>query len=195
MQQEQWNIGIDHGMFNNRLELVADAYPKRANDMLMKLQLASYMGTQGNGSSALAAAYGNYGSIENRGLEISLTGRPFVGDFQWDSNFQISFNKNKLKGLSGTTSGAIVGFGQWTDVVSMSRIGESLFGFYGYVTDGVYQDYDDILNSPKPEKYPANGVFNRYNTVWVGDIKYKDLSGPDGVPDGVLDEFDIPNIG
>jgi hypothetical protein len=69
-------------------------------------------------------------------------------------------------------------------VVSVSSVGESLYNFYGYVCDGVYKDYDDLLNSPKPEKYPADGVFNRTNTVWVGDLKYKDLSGPEGKPDG-----------
>lgn len=163
--------------------------------MLMPLQLPSYMGTSGNASSALAAPWGNYGNIENKGLEISLNTRPIVGRFEWDSDFQISFNKNKLKGLAGTSNAQIVGYGQWTDVVSVSTVGESLYNFYGYVTDGVYKDLEDLQNSPKPAKYPADGVFNRSNTVWVGDIKYKDLSGPEGVPDGVIDEHDKTNIG
>lgn len=153
------------------------------------------MGTSGNGSSALAAPWGNYGNIENTGIEVSLNTHPITGQFQWDSDFQISFNKNKLKGLSGTSNAQIVGYGQWTDVVSVSSVGESLYNFYGYVCDGVYKDYDDLLNSPKPEKYPADGVFNRTNTVWVGDLKYKDLSGPDGKPDGVINEYDKTNIG
>lgn len=158
--------------------------------MLMKLQLPSYMGTSGNGSSALAAPYGNYGSIENTGLEISLNTHPLIGTFQWDSDFQISFNKNKLRSLQNTASAAIVGYGQWSDVVSMTNVGESLFSFYGYVTDGVYKDLHDLQTSAKPAKYPADGVFNRTNTVWVGDIKYKDLNG-----DGVINDFDKTNIG
>jgi hypothetical protein len=88
-----------------------------------------------------------------------------------------------------------VGFGQWSDVISVSEVGKSLYNFYGYVTDGVYKDLEDLKTSPKPAKYPVDGVFNRTNTVWVGDIKYKDISGPNGVPDGVIDEYDRTNIG
>lgn len=193
--QEQWNIGLDLSLLYDRINLTVDWYKKESKDMLMPLQLPSYMGTSGNGSSALAAPWGNYGNIENTGIEVSLNTHPITGQFQWDSDFQISFNKNKLKGLSGTSNAQIVGYGQWTDVVSVSSVGESLYNFYGYVCDGVYKDYDDLLNSPKPEKYPADGVFNRTNTVWVGDLKYKDLSGPEGKPDGVINEYDKTNIG
>ncbi|MDE6326286.1 MAG: SusC/RagA family TonB-linked outer membrane protein [Duncaniella sp.] len=194
--QEQWNVGLDLNFFNNRLNFVFDAYIKSSKDMLMSLQLPSYMGTQGNGSSALAAPKGNYGEIENKGIEIEVTGRPFVGDFEWETNLQFSFNRNKLKALSGTDGANLVGYGQWSDVVSVSEIGKPLYNFYGYVVDGVYRDYEDILNSPKDKAhYPADGVFDKSNTVWVGDLKYKDISGPDGVPDGVIDEHDRTSIG
>ena len=193
--QAQWNVGLDLGFIQDRINLVVDWYKKVSNDMLMALQLPSYMGTQGNTSSRLDPPYGNYGSIENAGVEISLNTHPLIGKFQWDSDFQISFNKNKLKALSGTANAQIVGYGQWNDVVSVSNVGESLYNFYGYVCDGVYQDYEDLQKSPKPEQYPSNGVFNRKNTVWVGDIKYKDISGPDGKPDGVINEYDKTNLG
>lgn len=193
--QEQWNVGLDLGFIQDRINVVVDWYKKVSNDMLMALQLPSYMGTQGNTSSRLEPPYGNYGSIENAGVEISLNTHPLIGKFQWDSDFQISFNKNKLKALSGTANAQIVGYGQWNDVVSVSNVGESLYNFYGYVCDGVYQDYEDLQKSPKPEQYPSNGVFNRKNTVWVGDIKYKDISGPDGKPDGVINEYDKTNLG
>ena len=194
-QQEQFNLGIDLGFFNDRLNLTVDAYYKRSDDMLMSMQLPSYMGTQGNGSSRIEAPKGNYGSIENKGIEITLDAHPFVGEFQWDSNFQITFNRNKLLSLSGTKNAALIGYGQWNDVVCVSEIGQSLYNFYGYVVDGVYESYDDILNSPKAEKYPADGVFNRANTVWVGDLKFKDISGPEGVPDGKIDVNDRTIIG
>lgn len=193
--QEQWNVGLDLGFIQDRINVVVDWYKKVSNDMLMALQLPSYMGTQGNTSSRLDPPYGNYGSLENAGVEISLNTHPLIGKFQWDSDFQISFNKNKLKALSGTANAQIVGYGQWNDVVSVSNVGESLYNFYGYVCDGVYQDYEDLQKSPKPEQYPSNGVFNRKNTVWVGDIKYKDISGPDGKPDGVINEYDKTNLG
>lgn len=200
--QEQWNVGLDLGFFQDRLNLIVDAYIKKSNDMLMSMQLPSYMGTQGNGSSALAAPKGNYGSIENKGLEITLDAHPFVGDFSWDSNLQISFNRNKLLSLSGTENASLIGYGQWSDVICVSSIGESLYNFYGYEVEGVYESLDDLNNSARPAKYPSDGVFNRGNTVWVGDLKYKDQptvdTDGDGIPDagdGVIDENDRVNIG
>ena len=103
--QEQWNIGLDLGFFNNRVNLVVDYYNKKSSDMLMQLILPSFMGTSGNASSALAAPYGNYGDIENKGLEIALNTRPIeTKNFSWGSDFQISFNKNKLKSQIGRAS-------------------------------------------------------------------------------------------
>lgn len=188
--QEQINVGLDLGFFNDRVNLTVDWYKKESKDMLMQMQLPSYMGTSGNASSALAAPWGNYGHIRNTGWEITLNTHPLIATFQWDSDFQISFNRNKLLALSGTSAAQIVGYGQWTDVVSVTNVGESLYNFYGYVCDGVYKDLEDLQTSAKPTKYPANGVFNKNNTVWVGDVKYKDLNG-----DGVIDENDRTNIG
>lgn len=200
--QEQYNVGLDLGFFHDRLNLIIDAYYKKSADMLMSMQLPSYMGTQGNGSSALAAPKGNYGSIMNKGIEITLDTHPIVGEFEWDSNFQISFNRNKLLSLSGTENASLVGYGQWSDVVSVSSIGEPLYNFFGYEVEGVYESLEDIRNSAKPAKYPSDGVFNRSNTVWVGDIKYKDQltvdTDGDGIldsGDGIIDENDRVNIG
>ena len=189
--QEQINVGLDLSFFNDRINLTIDWYKKESKDMLMQLQLPSYMGTSGNVSSALAAPWGNYGHIRNTGVEISLNTHPLIGAFQWDSDFQISVNRNKLVALSGTSAAQIVGYGQWSDVVTVTNVGESLYNFYGYVTDGVYKDLEDLQTSPKPaNSYPSNGVFNKNNTVWVGDIKYKDLNG-----DGIIDENDRTNLG
>lgn len=189
--QEQYNVGLDLGFFNGRLNLTVDAYYKRSDDMLMSMQLPSYMGTQGNGSSKLQAPKGNYGSIENKGLEITLDAHPVqLKNFSWDSNFQISFNKNKLLSLSDTENATLVGYGQWGDVTCVSEIGKPLYNFYGYKVEGVYKDLDDIQNSAKPAKYPSDGVFSRGNTVWVGDIKYKDVD-----ENGIIDERDRTDLG
>jgi TonB-linked SusC/RagA family outer membrane protein len=188
--QEQVNVGLDLGFLQDRVNLTFDWYRKESKDMLMQLQLPSYMGTSGNASSALSAPWGNYGTIRNTGYEITLSTHPLVGRFQWDSEVQVSVNRNKLVALSGTSAAQIVGYGQWSDVVSVTNVGESLYSFYGYVCDGVYKDLEDLETSPKPSSYPSNGVFNKNNTVWVGDIKYKDLNG-----DGVIDENDRTNIG
>lgn len=195
-KQEQTNIGLDLGLFHDKLGITVDVYKKVSNDMLMPMQLPSYMGTSGNTSSALAAPFGNFGSIENKGLELTINAHPInTKNFSWDSEFEISWNKNKLTKLSGTSSAAILGVGQWNDVVSKSDVGQPLFQFFGYVTDGVYTSYDDIENSPKPVSYGGSNGYNKYNTVWVGDVKYKDISGPDGKPDGKIDENDRTYIG
>lgn len=189
-KQEQWNLGLDLAFLNNRITFTGDLYYKTSKDMLMSMQLPSYMGTQGNGSSALAAPKGNFGEIVNKGLELELTGRPFVGEFEWETSVQFSFNRNKLKALTGTKNANLVGYGQWSDVVSVSEIGQPLYNFYGYVVEGVYKDLADIQNSPKSDKYPTNGVFNSANTVWPGDLKFKDVNG-----DGKIDENDCTVIG
>ena len=192
--QEQTNIGLDLGFFNNRVNLTLDWYRKESKDMLMQLQLPAYMGTSGNGSSALAAPSGNYGTIRNTGLEITLNTHPLVGKFEWDSEFQISFNKNELVALNdGTGNATLKGWGQWGEQepqVSQTEVGGSLFSFYGYVCDGYYTSKEDIENSPTPLKPAVNGVYSKNSTVWVGDIKYKDLNG-----DGVIDANDRTNIG
>jgi len=190
-KQVQTNIGFDLNFFKNRLNLTVDLYQKTSSDMLMSMTLPSYMGTQGNGSSALAAPKGNYGTIRNRGLEITLDTHPVDGkNFGWDSNFQISFNQNKLVALDGSANAQLVGYGQWNDIVSVTEIGESLYNFYGYKVVGVYKDLEDIMNSPKAEKFPSDGVFNRNSTVWPGDLKFEDVNN-----DGVINEMDRTNIG
>ena len=190
-KQQQVNIGLDLNFFQNRLNLTLDVYQKISSDMLMSMTLPSYMGTQGNGSSALAAPKGNYGTIRNRGLEITLDTHPIdKKNFTWDSNFQISFNQNTLVALDGSANAQLVGYGQWSDIVSVTEIGQSLYNFYGYKVVGVYKDFDDIMNSPRAEKFPEDGVFNRQTTVWPGDLKFEDVN-----KDGVINEKDRTNIG
>ncbi len=194
-KQEQYNIGLDLSILDFA-DIVFEVYDKTSSDMLMPLQLPSYMGTRGNDSSALAAPWGNYGEINNKGLEVSLTTHNMKGDFTWDTDFQISFNRNKLVALDGTPSAHIEGYGQWNDVVSLTEVGDPLFNFYGYVTDGIYQDLNDLQNSPRPSAYPEDGEsFMFGSTTYVGDIKFKDISGPDGKPDGIIDSYDRTKIG
>jgi TonB-linked SusC/RagA family outer membrane protein len=204
--QEQIDLGIDLGFFNNRINLIIDWYRKESKNMLMKMQLPSYLGTQGNGSSALSAPYGNYGTMRNTGLELELKATPIrTNDFEWNTDLQFSFNKNKLVALQGTTSAAIIGYGQWSDVVAVSSVGRPMYDFYGYEVIGVYKDFDDILASPVNTLYSqsciqnADGTwshvqdaskYSKNNTVWPGDLKFKDVN-----EDGIIDENDKTTIG
>lgn len=189
--QEQYNLGLDLGFFDSRLNLTLDLYYKTSKDMLMGMQLPSYAGTQGNAASQLAAPKGNYGSILNKGLEITLDAHPFNGKiFGWDTNLQFSFNRNKLLSLTGTENANLIGYGQWNDTVCVSEIGGSLYNFYGYEVEGVYKDLEDIQSSPRSDHYPADGVFDRSTTVWPGDLKFKDVD-----KNGKIDEKDRTSIG
>lgn len=204
--QEQIDLGLDLGFLDNRLNLTLDWFRKESKDMLMIMQLPSYMGTQGNGSSALQAPSGNYGDMVNTGFEIELKTRPVqTKDFSWDSDLQFSFIKNELKSLQGTTSAAIIGYGQWSDVVAMSSVGRPMYDFFGYKVEGVYKDFDDILNSPVNTLYAQSVIkhddgtythqtdptkYSKSNTVWPGDLKFKDING-----DGIIDENDKTHIG
>ena len=204
--QEQIDLGLDLGFFNNRVNLTIDWYKKESKDMLMLMQLPSYLGTQGNGSSALSAPYGNYGTMRNTGLEIELKAMPVLtNDFSWETDLQFSFNKNKLVALQGTTSAAIIGYGQWSDVVAVSSVGRPMYDFYGYEVEGVYTSFDDILSSPVNTLYAQSAVqaedgtwqhvtdptkYSKNNTVWPGDLKFKDVN-----KDGIIDESDKTTIG
>ena len=204
--QEQIDLGIDLGFFHNRLNLTIDWYKKESKDMLMRMQLPSYLGTQGNGSSALSAPWGNYGTMRNTGLEIELKATPVLTkNFSWDTDLQFSFNKNKLVALQGTTSAAIIGYGQWSDVVAVSSVGRPMYDFFGYEVEGVYTSFDDILSSPVNTLYAQSAVqaedgtwqhvtdptkYSKNNTVWPGDLKFKDVN-----QDGIIDESDKTTIG
>ena len=196
-KQEQTNIGLDLGFLNDRISITLDWYNKESKDMLMELQTPTYMGTQGNWNSKIDAPWGNYGHIRNTGFEMTIKARPIVSNgFVWETELQASWNKNKLVALDGTAQAAIWGFGQWSDIISKSVVGESLFNFYGYETDGVYKDWEDLQNSPKPAwSTPSDGRYVRTSTVFVGDIKFKDISGPEGKPDGIIDENDRTDLG
>jgi TonB-linked SusC/RagA family outer membrane protein len=194
-KQEQINLGFDMGFFENRLGIVVDLYDKTSTAMLMDMQLPSYMGTRGNGSIRLNPPMGNFGEIQNRGIEISLNARPFDKNLKWETDVALTINRNKLLGLDGTPAAHIEGYGQWTDLVSLTEIGDPLYNFYGYKVEGIYNDMEDIENSPRSKAYPEDGNFSRANTVWPGDIKFADLSGPDGTPDNIIDEYDRTNIG
>jgi TonB-dependent starch-binding outer membrane protein SusC len=195
---EQTNLGLDLSFINSRISLIVDTYFKVSKNMLMPMQLPSYMGTSGNPAFNMKAPWGNFGEIQNKGLEITLNTKNFIKEFKWDTEVSITMNRNKLVNM-GTSDAKLYGYAQWFDLVSVTETGQPIGNFYGYVTDGIYKDKQDIMDSPKPAGYKvdANGnpVFNRDNTVWPGDIKFKDISGPDGVPDGKIDEKDRTVIG
>lgn len=171
---EQINIGVDFGFWNGLLSGNVDLYQRDTKEMLLGVTAPGYVGNR-------YSAVKNVGTVRNQGIEISLDHSNKIGEVNYTIGGNVSFVKNELTALNG---GAPV-YGD----VTVSNQGLPLYTFWGYEYDGIYKSdteawghlwyYDDIDQLP----YHA------------GDAKFKDLSGPDGVPDGKIDDYDKTNIG
>lgn len=168
---DSWNVGIDLGLFNNRISLAVDYYMKNIRDMLYQITLPADMGyTRG---------YTNVGNIRNTGIELELKTENLTGRLRWTTNFQFSWNKNKVIDL-GANSTIFTGYSNSTQVIEVGRpAGE----FYLYYAVGVYETAEDL------KKYPT-----QTGSV-VGSVRYRDISGPNGVPDGKITEADRVHMG
>lgn len=168
---DSWNAGIDLGLFNNRISLAVDYYMKNIRDMLYQITLPADMGyTRG---------YTNVGNIRNTGIELELKTENLTGRLRWTTNFQFSWNKNKVIDL-GANSTIFTGYDKSTQVIEVGRpAGE----YYLYDAVGVYETAEDL------KKYPT-----QTGSV-VGTVRYRDVSGPDGVPDGKITEADRVHMG
>ena len=168
---DSWNAGIDLGLFNNRISLAVDYYMKNIRDMLYQITLPADMGyTRG---------YTNVGNIRNTGIELELKTENLTGRLRWTTNFQFSWNKNKVIDL-GANSTIFTGYDNSTQVIEVGRpAGE----YYLYDAVGVYETAEDL------KKYPT-----QTGSV-VGSVRYRDVSGPDGVPDGKITEADRVHMG
>lgn len=184
---KQVNIGYDLSMFKQRVNLTLDLYRKTTHDLLL-LALLPY-------TTGLPTAYKNVGKMQNEGLEISLnTINIKRKDFNWSSNFNISFNRNKVLALSENQSSLTspVSFDQKWNALSpyIAMLGQPAGQLYGAVWDGVYQ-YEDFTEGPQGVYTLKNGIPRNGNpTVKPGDIKYKDLNG-----DGNVNASDFTVIG
>jgi TonB-linked SusC/RagA family outer membrane protein len=125
-ETEQTNIGIDVSILKSRVTISADAYIKNTNDLLLYVPLPR--------STGFDAGLQNAGSLQNKGLEFQLNTKNFLRkSFQWETDFNISINRNKVTNLVGQTlfAGAVAGRGD----VSYTTEGEPIGLFYGYVAD------------------------------------------------------------
>ncbi len=189
---EQYNGGIDLGLFNNRIDFSIDAYYKTTKDLLLQPSVSPVLG--GSSWSDIQTPFMNIGKVENKGIDISLNTHNIAGEkFNWHSNVVVSINRNEVVALDALKT-PIYGSLDWYagfQTVSMITEGQPIGVFYGYKTDGLYRDAEDLRNSPRPE-----GVnIHRTTGSWIGDVKFKDISGPDGVPDGIINEYDQTIIG
>src|SRR5690606_26050271 len=131
---EQMDIGLDLGFFKKRVELEVDLYRRTTHDMLLYADLPYATG--------YTRVYQNIGTLRNDGLEFALNTQNIIKkDFRWETNFNISFNKNKVIALTrDQTEMETVNRTHffWTDAFNISRVGESAGLFYGYEWVGNY---------------------------------------------------------
>lgn len=175
---EQFNTGFDLGLWNSAITLSVDYYKKNTTDLLLDTQLPQFVGP--------TRKFVNAGEVENKGFEITLGARILQND-DWsiNSTLSVSSNKNKVLSLNDDVEFIVIGdqIRQNTFPVNPTRVevGLPISSFRGYVFEGVYQLGEEAEAT----------LFNKA----PGDAKYKDISGPNGVPDGVISTDDITNVG
>ncbi|WP_229320878.1 SusC/RagA family TonB-linked outer membrane protein [Larkinella knui] len=169
----QFDVGFDLGMFNNRIQVSADYYIKKTSDLLFSVGVPT--------SSGFSTTLKNLGSVRNKGFEFSVnTINVDHGGFRWTSEFNISFNRNKILFLDGrkefrTGSDATVSNTSQNPI--LLRVGSPLGNFFGLVTDGIFQTQAEVDGSAQKTAKP-------------GDLRYIDKNG-----DGVINDSDRDIIG
>ncbi len=162
----QSDIGIEADLFNNRLNFVADIYLKKTTGLIFKKALPL--------SSGYDVVAGNFASIENRGIELTLGGDVIrKKDLRWNISANLTINRNKLLRLAddSTKENTINNY-------NILRVGSPLGLFKTYVYDGIMQTGETVI-AGQPVTNPRPGT-----------QKVRDVSGPSGKPDGIITDAD-----
>lgn len=153
------DLGLDVNLFNGKLNMVFDYFDKTTSDILYQTTVSGVLGL--NPSTV------NAGEVRNSGFELFLNYQDKIGNVNFNISPNFSYTKNRITKLST---------GLDKDINRGLFVGHSVNSTYGYVADGLFIDQNDIDNYPT-QPYSAEPGF----------VKYKDISGPNGVPDGVVD--------
>ena len=181
------NIGLDLGFFKQRISLTTELYENRSKDLLYNTRVPA--------SSGFKKQFQNIGATSNRGLEFTLnTINIKKADFNWSTNFNIAFNKTKVLALSEGENSLITN-SYTTSNDYILEVGRPVGVMYGYVRDGLYQVSDFDYNATNSTYTLKSGVVSDNVVVQPGFIKFKDISGPNGKPDGVINDLDRTAIG
>lgn len=165
----QFDVGLDLSFFNNSLDFVVDYFVKNIDNMLMQEPQPTTLGL-------ISYPYANVGSMKNEGWEFGINYRKGFGDWFLTASANISTYRNKVKSLGN--GDAIYGYAYNKNVVTKTEVGKPVGYFYGYVTNGIFQNAEQVEGSPQRE------------TAVPGDVRYKDLNNDD-----VIDDNDRTMIG
>ncbi|MEN5057064.1 SusC/RagA family TonB-linked outer membrane protein [Sphingobacterium kitahiroshimense] len=176
------NIGLDLGLFNQRITLTTEVYSNRSKDLLFSSRIPA--------SSGFATQLRNIGTTSSKGVEVTLnTINVRNANFTWNSTLNFAFNKTKVLSLTqNETSMVVPSYTTTNDYIL--QVGQPVGAMYGYIQDGLYQvnefDYDATTNTYTLK----NGVTTDAITVRPGYIKFKDMNG-----DNKIDEKDRTVLG
>ena len=178
---EQYNVGLDLGLFENKLTLTADYFHRQTDNLILNVTTPPSFGYID------PTVIENVGSLENYGLEFVLGYNGQAGDFRWNASANASFIKNNVlklaEGIPNIEAGGdAADFGNYN--VTNTKPGEPIQYFYGFIVDGIFQTAAEVANSPKQVAATA-----------PGDLKFRDISGPNGKPDGIIDDKDRTKLG
>ncbi|WP_439558133.1 SusC/RagA family TonB-linked outer membrane protein, partial [Dyadobacter sp.] len=166
----QFDIGLDLGLFRNRITLSADYYYKKTSDLLFEVGVPT--------SSGFSTTLKNIGSVQNKGLELALNTVNIDKDgFRWSSEFNITFNRNKILTLDGRQefrTGSDATISNTAQNPILLRVGTELGNYYGLVMEGIFQNQSEIDNSAQKTAKP-------------GDIRYLDRDGNGAINDNDRD--------
>lgn len=173
---ETQNIGVDAKFFGSKLSFTGEYYVRKTKDILLGVTIPTSVG--------LEAPVQNAGEVWNTGYDLSLGWNDNIGEnFRYGFNFNYSDFDNEIKNLGGLT--------QLPPGNTINRVGSEIGAIYGLKVEGLYQESDFDTNGNLNSGLPVPG----FGAIQAGDIKYADISGPDGVPDGQLTNDDRTIIG
>ncbi len=187
------NLGIDFGFFNQRLSGSVDLYLNTTKDLILLYNLAQSYSSQ----------YRNIGSTENKGIEFTITGvaldkRTKNLHYNLTISANIAASQTKVKDLGGLTSlPAPTNLFSGTDVEYEAFVGQQIGNIYGYKTNGMYSA-SDFASHNKTSWTLNDGVVKPHanqGNAYPGMAKLADVSGPNGTPDGKIDNKDIVVLG
>lgn len=190
-----YNVGVDLGFLDNRIEVIADLYYKKTKNLLLQVQLPAYLGSAGQG--AASNPWQNIGSLENKGFELTINTTNIINrNFRWLTNVVFSMNRNKVLSLDTETATLERSFqpSSTNYIVTKTVVGQPIAQFWGYKVIGRFDKptdfyYHDKAGNLKPVAIPEGNTIDPSST-WLGDYIYEDING-----DGVINEGDCTFIG
>lgn len=188
------NLGFDLSMLQNRVQVVADFYVKNISDLLTTNDYPFYSGGDMSYSSGyIRFPTTNVGSMQNKGFGVTINTVNMEKPFTWKTGINFSLDRNKIVSLKNNTP--INSTYGTSSLISSTRVGQPAALLTGYIADGLFQNIDEIKGHAVQTATGGVLTVDPAQGTWVGDVKYRDISGPNGKIDNIIDQNDRVVIG